>query len=177
MPEYSGRFLLDKPYIVCKILINLIQVAMSAELKQKLNDDLKQAMRSREKTKTSVLRLVLSAVHNAEIAKQSELEDGDILGIISKEIKQRHESIDAFKQGNRQDLVEQEEAELAILLEYQPRQLTREEIIADARRIIEEVGAQEPRDKGKVMPKLMALLKGRADGREINEVVTELLSS
>ena len=150
---------------------------MSVELKQKLSDELKQAMKSREKIKTSVIRMVLSAVHNAEIAKQSELENGDVLGIIAKEIKQRHESIDAFKKGGRQDLVDQEEAELAILLEYQPKQLTRDEIIVDARRIIEEVGAQELRDKGKVMPKLTALLKGRADGREINEVVTELLGS
>ena len=69
----------------------------------------------------------------------------------------------------------QEEAELAVLKEYLPQQLTREEIIAAARQVIEEVGAQEPRDKGKVMPKLIAQLKGKADGREINEVVTELL--
>ncbi|GAI59641.1 unnamed protein product, partial [marine sediment metagenome] len=81
-----------------------------------------------------------------------------------------------FKQGNRQDLVTQEEAELAILQGYLPQQMTRQEIIAEARRIIEEVGAQEPADKGKVMPKLIAQLKGKADGREINAVVTELLS-
>lgn len=122
------------------------------------------------------MRLVLAAVKNAEIAKQAALEDGDILGVIAKEVKQRQESIEAFRQGNRQDLVAKEEAELAVLQEYLPEQMTRDGIIAEARRIIEEVGAQGPRDKGKVMPKLIAQLKGRADGREINEVVTELLS-
>ena len=150
---------------------------MGADLKQKLHDDLKQAFKGRDKVRTSVIRLVLAAIKNAEIARQAALEDTDILGIIAKEVRQRHESIEAFKQGNRQDLVAQEEAELAVLNEYLPRQMTREEIIAEARRVIEEVGAQGPGDKGKVMPKLIAQLKGRADGRDINEVVTELLSS
>ncbi len=150
---------------------------MEANLKEKLNDDLKQAMRGGDKVRRSVIRLVLSAVHNAEIARQAALEDSDILGIIAKEVRQHLESIEAFKQGNRQDLVTQEEAELAVLNEYLPQQMTRDEIVAEARRIIEEVRAQGPGDKGKVMPKLIAQLKGRADGREINAVVTELLSS
>ena len=139
-------------------------------------DDLKQAMRDGDKVRRSVIRLVMAAIKNAEIARQAALEDADILGVIAKEVRQRKESIEAFKQGNRQDLVAQEEAELAILQEYLPRQMTREEIVAEARRVIDEVGAQGLSDKGKVMPKLIARLKGRADGREINEVVTELLS-
>ena len=150
---------------------------MEADLKQKLNDDLKQALKGRDKVRTSVIRLVLAAVQNAEIARQAALEDADILGVIAKEVRQRRESIEAFKQGNRQDLVAQEEAELAVLNEYLPQQMTREEIIAEARRVIEEVGAQGPGDKGKVMPVLIAQLKGKADGREINAVVTELLTS
>ena len=149
---------------------------MEANLKEKLNDDLKQALRGGDKVRRSVIRLVLAALKNAEIARQADLENGDILGIIAKEARQREESIEAFKQGNRQDLVDQEEAQLAILKEYLPQQVTRDEIVAEARRIIEEVGAQGPRDKGKVMPKLIAELKGRADGREVNEVVTELLT-
>jgi len=140
-------------------------------------DDLKQAMRSGDKTRLSVIRLVMSAVKNAEIARRTDLSDADILGIIAKEAKQRQESIEAFKQGNRHDLVAQEEAELAILQEYLPEQMTHQEIIAEARRIIEEVGAQGLGDKGKVMSKIIAQLKGRADGREINTIVTELLSS
>jgi len=147
-----------------------------ANLEQKLTDDLKQAMSSGDKVRRSAIRLLLAAIGNAEIARRAALDDADILGIIAKEVRQRHESIEAFKQGNRQDLIAQEEAELAILQEYLPQQISREEIVEAARRVIEEVGAQGPGDKGKVMPKLIAQLKGRADGREINAVVTELLS-
>lgn len=150
---------------------------MGADLKQKLTDDLRQAMKTGDKVKRSAIRMVLASIQNAEIARQAALEEGDILGIIAKEVRQRKESIEAFKQGDRQELVAQEEAELAVLTEYLPQQMTREEIIDAARKVIEEVGAQEPRDKGKVMPKLIAQLKGRADGREINAVVTELLAS
>ena len=150
---------------------------MEVNLKQKLETDLKQAIRARDNVRRSVIRLVMAAIKNAEIARRAALDDADILGVIAKEVKQRHESIEAFRQGNRHDLVAQEEAELAILKEYLPQQLTREEIIAEARQVIAEVGAQGPGDKGKVMPKLIAQLKGRADGREINTVVTELLSS
>jgi uncharacterized protein YqeY len=150
---------------------------VEADLKQKLTDDLKQAMRDGDKVRRSVIRLVMAAIKNAEIARQTTLDDTDILGVIAKEARQRQESIDAFKQGNRPDLVAQEEAELAVLKEYLPRQMTREEIIAAARQVIEKVGAQGPGDKGKVMPQLIAQLKGRADGREINAVVTELLGS
>ena len=149
---------------------------MGADLKQKLTDDLRQAMKTGDKVKRSAIRMVLASIQNAEIARQAALEEGDILGIVAKEVRQRKESIEAFKQGDRQELVAQEEAELAVLTEYLPQQMTREEIIDAARKVIEEVGAQEPRDKGKVMPKLIAQLKGRADGREINAVVTELLS-
>ena len=150
---------------------------MEAGLEERLNNDLKQAMRGGDKVRRSVIRLVLAAVKNAEIARKAALEDNDVLGIIAKEARQRQESIEAFKQGNRHDLVAQEEGELAVLQEYLPQQVTRDEIIAEARRVIEEVGAQGAGDKGKVMPKLIAQLKGKADGREINAVVTELLSS
>ena len=150
---------------------------MGAGLRQKLSDDLKQAMRGGDKVRRSVIRLVMAAIRNTEIAKQAALDDTDILGIIAKEVRQRRESIEAFRQGNRHDLVAQEEAELTILNEYLPQQMTREEIIIAARQVIEGVGAQGPGDKGKVMPQLIAQLKGRADGREINAIVTELLTS
>ena len=150
---------------------------MEVGLRQKLLDDLKQAMRGGDKVRRSVIRLVIAAIRNAEIARQAALDDTDILGIMAKEVRQRRESIEAFRQGNRQDLVAQEEAELTILNEYLPRQMTREEIIVAARQVIEEVEAQGLSDKGKVMPQLIAQLKGSADGREINAVVTELLTS
>ena len=146
-----------------------------AVLKRKLNDDLTQAMKSGDKLKRSVIRLLMAAIGNAEISRRVALEDTDVLGIIAKEARQRQESIEAFKQGNRQDLVAQEGKELAILQEYLPRQITREEIMEAARKVIAEVGARGPGDKGKVMPKLIPQLKGSADGREINSVVTELL--
>jgi len=150
---------------------------MEVGLRQKLLDDLKQAMRGGDKVRRSVIRLVIAAIRNAEIARQATLDDTDILGIMAKEVRQRRESIEAFRQGNRHDLVAQEEAELTILNEYLPRQMTREEIIVAARQVIEGAEAQGPGDKGKVMPQLIAQLKGRADGREINAVVTELLTS
>ncbi len=148
-----------------------------AKLKQKLSDDLKQAMRSGDTIKRGAIRMLMAAINYAEIARQAMLEDSDIFGVIAKEVRQRRESIEAFKQGNRQDLVDKEEAELAILQEYLPQQMTREEVVEAARKVIAEVGAEGPGDKGKVMPVLMAQLKGQADGREINEVVSELLSS
>jgi len=150
--------------------------AQISPLQQKLTDDLKRAMKGGDRVRTSVIRLVMAAIKNAEIARRASLNDGDILGIIAKQVKQRQESIESFKQGNRPDLMAQEEAEMAILNEYLPQQMSREEVIAEARRVIAELGAAGPGDKGKVMPQLIAQLKGRADGRVINEVVTELLS-
>ncbi len=132
-------------------------------------------MKSGDNVRRSVIRLVLSAVHNAEIARRAPLEESDVIGVIAKEARQRQESIEAFRQGGRPDLVEKEEAELAVLQGYLPRQADREEIVAAARRVIAEVGAAGPRDKGKVMPRLIAEFKGKADGREINNIVTELL--
>ena len=146
-------------------------------LKQKLTDDLRQAMKEGDTVKRSVIRLTMAAIKNAEIARQAALEDADILGIIAKEVRQRKESIEAFKQGDRPELAAKEEAEMAVLEQYLPKQMSREEIIAEARKVIAEVGAQDLSDKGKVMPQLIAKLKGKADGREINEVVTELLGS
>ena len=147
-----------------------------SNLKQKITDDIKQAMKSGDTDRRSVLRLLMAAIGNAEIARRASLEDTDILGIITKEVRQRQESIDAFKQGNREDLVAKEEKEKEILQEYLPEQMSREELVEAVRQVIKEVGAQGPGDKGKVMPKIIAQLKGKADGREINAVVTELLT-
>ena len=163
-----------------------------ADLIQKLNDDLKQSMRERNELKTSTIRLLLSAIKYAELKKQDAefnkrpdltdlkqitLTDADVLGVIAKEVKQREESIEAYTQGHRQDLVDKESAEMAILKTYLPQQLSHAEIVAEVKQVIAEVGAKGPSDKGKVMPKLMAKLKGKADGKEINNVVTELLNS
>ncbi len=148
---------------------------MEAALKQRFQEDLKQAMRNRDRLRSSVIRLIMASIKNAEVAKRGILDDAEILGILAKEVRQHNESISAFQQGNRQDLVDAEEAELAVIKEYLPQQMSREEIIAAAGRVITEVGAQGHRDKGKVMAQLMSQLKGKADGREINAIVTELL--
>ena len=146
-----------------------------AELKRKIAEDLKQAMKTGETVKRDTIRMLMASIINAEKAKQTPLDNADILGIVSKEVKRHQESIDAFKQANRTDLLAKEEAEMAILKTYLPEQLAREAITAAAQEVIEAVGATGPGDKGKVMQQLMPKLKGKADGKEINEVVTELL--
>lgn len=148
---------------------------MGANMKDKLVADLHRAMKEKDDVRRGVLRLLLAAIKNTEKSQQKELDDSDILGVIAREVKQRDESIESFKQGERPDLIAKEEAEMAVLKEYLPRQLSREEIVTEARRVIDEVGAESARDKGRVMSRLIPQLKGKADGRQINEVVTELL--
>ena len=145
-------------------------------LKDKLTEDLKQAMRQGDEQRRSTLRLVMAAIKNAEIEKRRELEEGELLAIIAKEAKQRRESIAEFERGGRQDLVDREEAELQILLAYLPEQLSREEIEAQARQIIEEVEATSPAQMGQVMRQLMPLMQGKADGKLVSQVVKELLA-
>lgn len=145
-------------------------------LQDKVADDLRQAQKSGDKTRVTVLRLVKAGVKNAEIAQGAPIGDAGVIDVITREVKQHRESITEFTKGNRQDLVAKEEAELATLLEYLPKQLSREEVVAIVRQVIEQVGATGPGDKGKVMSQLMPQLKGRADGREANDVVTELLT-
>jgi uncharacterized protein YqeY len=144
---------------------------------QKIRTDLEQALRKNDKLRCSVLRLALSSIRNAEIAQQKTLDDNGILIVVDKEAKMRRESIEAFEKGNRPDLVAKETAELAILLEYLPEQLTRQKIVEAARKVISELGAASPKDKGKVMSQLMPQLRGKAQGQEVSEVVTELLSN
>ena len=146
-------------------------------LAERIRSDLEQALRRTDKVRCSVLRLVLAGIRNAEIDQQKTLDDAGILGVMDKEAKKRRESIEAFQKGNRQDLVAQEKAELAILLEYLPEQMSREEIVAVAHKVISELGATTPGDKGRVMSQLMPLVKGRAQGQEVSAVVSELLST
>jgi uncharacterized protein YqeY len=145
-------------------------------LQEKIATDLIQAQKRGAKARVSALRLVRARVKNAEIAKRASLDDAGVIDIISREVKQHRESIAEFIKGNRQDLVDKEEAELAALLEYLPRQISREEIREAARKVIEQVEARGPGDKGKVMSQLMPQLKGKADGREVGDVVAELLA-
>jgi uncharacterized protein YqeY len=145
-------------------------------LKDKLTEDLKKAMRQGDERRRSTLRLVMAAIKNAEIEKRRELDTGELLAVIAKEAKQRRESIAQFERGGRQGLADREKAELQILLAYLPEQLSRKEIEAQARQIIEEVGATSPAQMGQVMRQLMPLMKGKADGKLVNQVVKELLA-
>ena len=155
-------------------------------LKDRLADDLKDAMRAGEAVRRETLRSVLTAVRNTEIsrvnvkdesASRQELADSDVLDVLQKQAKQRRESIEEYKKAARQDLVDRESAELEIISAYLPAQMGRDEIVAEVRKAMEETGAAGPGDKSKLMPVLMGRLKGRADGRAINEVVTELLGA
>ena len=150
-------------------------------LREQLMDDLKEAMRQRDERRKTTIRSVLAAIKQAETeldasGERIHLDDDDILAVIAKQAKQRQESITEFRRGGREDLVAEEEVELAILQTYLPQQMTREEITIEAQQVIDEVGASSPRDIGKVMKPLMARLRGRADGKVANQVVRELLA-
>ena len=144
-------------------------------VRETIQDDLKASLRQGDKVKSGVIRFIMSNVHNAEIAQQREFGDDDIIGVIGKQAKQCRESIEAFEKGKRPDLVAEEKAQLAIIESYLPKQMSRDEIVAAARKVIAEVGASSRSDIGKVMGKLMPLVKGKADGKEVNAVINELL--
>jgi len=144
-------------------------------LKQQLQDDLKKAIRDRDNVRKSTIRLALAAITNAEVQKRGDLDDAEVLAVLNREIKQRRESLEEYRKAGRVDLVAQEEAELEILLSYMPAQMSRDEIADKARQVIAEVGATGPAQMGDVMRRLMPAMKGRADGRVVNEVVRELL--
>ncbi len=146
-------------------------------LKEQLANDLKDAIRQQDDSRKIAIRMAIAAIKNAEIERGAALSEADVLTIVSREAKQRRESIAEFEKADRRDLVEKERAELEVLQSYLPAQVSRDEIAEAAREVIAEVGAGGPRDKGKVMPVLIGRLAGRAEGREINEVVTELLAS
>jgi len=145
-------------------------------LRETLQNDLKEAMRQRDDVRRSVLRLALTAIKNAEVEAGAPLDDEAIQRVLRQQVKQRRESIEEFERGNRPDLVAREQAEIGVLQTYLPQQLSRDEIVAMARRVIADTGATSPRDLGKVMPRLMAEVDGRAEGRTVNQIVQELLA-
>lgn len=145
-------------------------------LKEKLQNDLKQALRSKDEPRKTTLRLALAAIKNAEIAKGRELDDKELTTVISQQAKQRRESITEFARGDRQDLVAQEEEELKILLEYLPPQLSEEEVRARAQEVIEQVEAANLSQMSEVMRVLMPQLQGKADGQVVSRIVKEILA-
>ncbi|MCX7680971.1 MAG: GatB/YqeY domain-containing protein [Anaerolineae bacterium] len=145
-------------------------------IKSQLQDDLKEALRARDERRKKVIRMALAAIVNAEVEHGGELSDGDVIAVLQKEARRRQETIAELRQANRPELLAEEEAELGILERYLPRLLSREEIGQEARRVIAELGATGMGQMGAVMRQLMSELKGRADGRLVNEVVRELLA-
>lgn len=144
-------------------------------LMEKLTADMKEAMKLGEKERLSVIRLVRGAVRQAEIDGKKTLSDDEIIGVITKEVKMRRDSIEEFERGGRSDLVEKTQAEIAILMPYLPAQLSPDEVRQLVETAVAEVGATTAKDMGKVMGVLMPRVKGRADGKLVNEIVRSLL--
>lgn len=146
-------------------------------LQERIQQDLQAAMRQRDKMRSNVLRMVKAAIHNAEIDLQHALDDAGVLVVLDKAAKQRRESIDAYRQGGRLDLVAAEEAELQLIEAYLPRQLGEAEVRAAVDQAVAELGAQGPADMGRVMKVLMDRLRGQADGKLVNTLVREALAA
>jgi len=147
------------------------------ELKARLTEDLKESLRSGDKLRTSVVRLLTALIKNREVEKRGPLTDAEIMQAITSSVKQRQDSIEQFRQGGRQDLVDKETAELQILQSYLPSPLTGEELAALVRTAIRESGAASPREMGKVMSVLMPQIAGRADGKAVSTLVREMLAN
>ena len=141
-----------------------------------IKDDLKKAIKSQDTIKKSVYRFILSAIHNEEIKLGKELDNDMVMKQMIKQAQQRKESIEAFKLGSREDLISKETQELKIIEQFLPEQIEESEIKNLAQQTINEVGAESVKDLGKVMPILMKKLAGKAEGKIVNKVVTELLS-
>jgi hypothetical protein len=146
------------------------------ELKAQLADDLKSALRSGDKLRTSVIRLLTALIKNREVEKRGPLTDAELMQALSASCKQRQEAIEQFRQGHRQDLVDKETAELHILQAYLPAALGPEELQALVQEAIRESQAASPREMGKVMALLMPKVTGRADGKVVSGLVREMLT-
>ena len=148
---------------------------MAISLKERLDGDLKDAMRSKDSIRRTVLRTIISEIRNAEIAKQEALDDEGVLVVMTKQAQQRRDSIEAFKAASRSDLVESESAELKIISGYLPEQLSEDEIEVVITEVISQVEAKGSSDMGKVMKEIMQRIRGRADGKMVSAIVTSRL--
>ena len=144
-------------------------------LSDRLNEDMKQAMRDQNKFKLSVIRMVRASIKNLEIEQRRTLGEDEVLDILGRELKQRKDSLQEFEKADRQDLAETVAKEIAIISEYLPQQLSEEELKTIVEDTIREVGASSKADMGKVMGALMPKTKGRADGKTVNRLVQQLL--
>ena len=147
-------------------------------LKEKLTEDMKQAMRDKEsgKLRLSVIRMVRANIKNVEIDRKEELSNDEVLDVLAKEVKMRRDAVEEFNKGNRPDLVENLEQEINILMSYLPEQLSEAEVRTLVESAVAETQAVSPKEMGKVMAVLMPKVKGRADGKLVNTIVRELLN-
>lgn len=145
-------------------------------LKERLQEDLKIAMRAGDEPRKSAIRMALLAIRMAEVEAARPLREDEVLQVLQSEVKRRREALQELEKANRLDRLAAEQAELAVLLSYLPEPLTREQIEAMAQEVIAEVGAASPAQLGEVMKRLMPKVRGRADGREVQEIVRRLLS-
>lgn len=144
-------------------------------LKDRLTNDLKEAMKNKEQVRKSVVTLIRAGIKQCEVDTRQELTDEDIISLISKQLKQRKDALVDFEKSNRTDLIEQTNQEIAILENYLPEQLDDVELKEIITKVVEEVGATSMKDMGKVMAKTISLVQGRADGKRINAMVKQIL--
>jgi len=145
--------------------------------KEKLSEALKDAMRSRDELRKRTVRLALAAIRNAEIDKNAPLDEPAMLAILQKEVKSRYETIEGAEKAGREDLIAEAQNEIAVLEEFLPQPLSADELEEIVKAAITEVGATSPREMGKVMQAVMPKVQGRADGKEVNQIVRRNLGS
>lgn len=145
-------------------------------LKEKLMDDLKVAMKDKDKKRKDTITMVRASIKQKEVDERIDLDDAAVLDIISKEVKERRASIEEFRKGNRQDLIDETEKEIAILLDYLPEQLSEEELESLIREIIEKNEIKEKNQMGLLMKEIMPKIKGRADGKLVNKIAAKILN-
>ena len=148
-----------------------------ATIKDRLEEDIRNTMRARDRERLETLRFLKSQIQLTEKNNLKDLDESGVTDVVAKQVKDRRESIEMFGQGGRADLVAKEEASLAILLEYMPEQLGEDEIEAIARQAIADAGAAGPGDRGKVMGRIMPQVRGKADGSQVNAIVSRLLEA
>jgi uncharacterized protein YqeY len=149
---------------------------LKLNLLDRLNQDMKEAMKNKEKEKLSVIRMVKSSLQNEQIKFGRDLTEDDQLTVLNRELKQRKDSLQEFEKANREDLVEKLRNEISILEHYMPEQLSEDELLAIVDETISEVGASSKADMGKVMGAIMPKVKGKADGGLVNRLVQQQLS-
>ena len=146
-------------------------------LRDRLEDDIRDSMRQRAQQRVDALRFLKFAVQAVEKERRETLDDEAMVQVVSKQVNDRRESVKAFRDGGRTELADKEAFDLAVLEEYLPPQLSEDEIVALIREIVAEVGATGPRDRGKVMGRLMPQVRGKADGAEVNRLAVDILDS